>query len=97
MTRVPWAKNAATLCTRLNPAGGESELIRGRKAILDLVTSILPAVRSLKVLHFYTGDAGWVGGQAEISLSNDKTPRRIEGQTTEIDSGGANLGIGART
>ncbi len=71
MSRVPWAKNA-TLRSPLNPAGGESELIRGRKAILDFFTSILPAVRSLKVLHYYTGDAGRVAGQAEIALSNGK-------------------------
>jgi hypothetical protein len=71
MSRVPWAKNA-TLRTPLNPAGGESELIRGRKAILDFFTSILPAVRSLKVLHYYTGDAGWIAGQAEIGLSTGK-------------------------
>lgn len=68
---VPWAKNA-TLRTPLNPAGGESALIRGRKAILDFFTSILPAVRSVEVLHYYTGDAGWVAGQAQIGLSNGK-------------------------
>src|SRR5207244_1682114 len=72
MSRVPWAKDA-TLRTPLNPAGGESVLIRGRKAILDFFTSILPAVRSLKLLHYYTGDGGWVAGQAEISLANGKT------------------------
>jgi hypothetical protein len=68
---VPWSKNA-TLRAPLNLAGGESELIRGRKAILDFFTSILPAVRSLEVLHYYTGDAGWVVGQVEIGLSNGK-------------------------
>ncbi len=72
MSRVPWAKDA-TLRTPLNPAGGEGALIRGRKAILDFFTSILPAVRSLKVLHYYTGGGGWVAGQAEIGLSNGKT------------------------
>src|SRR5437660_10240984 len=72
MSRVPWAKDA-TLRTPLNPAGGESVLIRGRKAILDFFTSILRAVRSLKLLHYYTGDGGWVAGQAEISLANGKT------------------------
>src|SRR5438132_13866262 len=55
MSRVPWAKDA-TLRTPLNPAGGESVLIRGRKAILDFFTSILPAVRSLELLHYYTGN-----------------------------------------
>ena len=72
MARVPWAKDA-TLRTPLNPAGGESVLIRGRKAILDFFNSILPAVRSLKVLHYYTGDGCWVAGQAEVSLVNGKT------------------------
>jgi hypothetical protein len=72
MSRVPWAKDA-TLRTRLNLAGSESALIRGRKAILDFFNSILPAVRSLKLLHSYTGDGGWVAGQAEIGLSNGET------------------------
>jgi len=72
MSRVPWAKDA-TLRTPLNPAGGESVLIRGRKAILEFFTSILPAVRSLKPLRYYTGESGWVAGQAEIGLANGKT------------------------
>jgi hypothetical protein len=72
MSRVPWAKDA-TLRTPLNPAGGESVLIQGRKAILDFFTSILPAVRSLTFLRYYSGDGGWVAGQAEISLANGKT------------------------
>ena len=42
MSRVPWTKDA-TLRTPLNPAGGEGALIRGRQAILDFFTSILPA------------------------------------------------------
>jgi len=69
---VPWADNA-TLRTPLNPAGGESALICGRKAILDFFTSILPALRSVKVLRHYAGEAGWSAGQAEITLSNGKT------------------------
>ena len=48
-------------------------MIRGRKAIFDFFNSILPAVLGLKVLHYYTGDDGWVAGQAEIALSNGKT------------------------
>ena len=72
MSRVPWA-NDATLRTPLNPAGGESELIRGRQAILDFFSGILPAVRSLKFVNYYAGDGGWAAGQAEISLSNGKT------------------------
>ena len=72
MSRVPWAKDA-TLRTPLNPAGGESELIRGRQAILDFFSGILPAVRSLKFLNYYAGDDGWAAGQAEISRSNGKT------------------------
>ena len=72
MSQVPWAKDA-TLRTPLNPAGGESVLIRGRKAILEFFTSILPAVRSLKSLRYYTGESGWVAGQAEIGLANGKT------------------------
>jgi|SRR5690242_20583183 len=72
MARVPWAKDA-TLRTPLNPAGGESVLIRGRAAILEFFTGILPAVRGLRFLHYYTEDGGWVAGQAEISLANGKT------------------------
>jgi SnoaL-like protein len=72
MSRVPWAKDA-TLRTPLNPAGGESVLIRGCQAILDFFNGILPAVRSLKLLHYYTGDGGWVAGQAEIGLANGNT------------------------
>ena len=71
MSRVPWAKDA-TLRTPLNPAGGESVLIRGRKPILEFFNSILPAIRGLKFLHYYTGDGGWVAGQAEINLVNGK-------------------------
>ena len=72
MAQVPWAKEA-TLRTPLDPVGGEGVLIRGRKAILDFFNGILPAVRSVRVLHHYTGDGGWVAGQAEIGLSNSKT------------------------
>ena len=72
MSQVPWAK-VATLRTPLNPAGGESALIRGRHAILDFFNSILPAVRSVKLLHYYAGNDGWVAGQAEIGLANGKT------------------------
>jgi len=60
-------------CTPLNPAGGESALIRGRQAILDFFNSILPAVRSVKFLHYYTDNDEWVAGQAEIGLANGKT------------------------
>ena len=52
MSQVPWAKDA-TLRTLLNPAGGESALIRGRQSILDFFNSILPAVRSVKLLRYY--------------------------------------------
>ena len=72
MSRVSWAKDA-TLRTPLNPAGGENALIHGRKAILEFFTGILPAVRSLKFLRYYKGDAKWVAGQAEIGLANGKT------------------------
>ena len=72
MSRVPWAKDA-TLRTPLNPTGGESALIRGRKAILEFFNGILPAVRSVRFLHYYVGDNGWAAGQAEISLANTKT------------------------
>ena len=72
MSQVPWAKDA-TLRTPLNPAGGESALIRGRQAILDFFNSILPAVRGVKFLHYYTDDDDWVAGQAEIGLANGKT------------------------
>ena len=71
MSRVPWAEGA-TLRTPLNPTGGESVLIRGRKAILEFFNGILPAVRSLKFLRHYAGDGGWVAGQAEINLANGK-------------------------
>jgi hypothetical protein len=72
MSRVPWANNA-TLRTPLNPAGGEGVLIRGCRAILDFFTGILPAVRTLKFLRYYTGESGWVAGQAEINLANGNT------------------------
>ncbi len=72
MSQVPWA-NDATLRTPLNPAGGESTLIRGRPAILDFFNRILPAVRSVKLLHYYTDTDDWVAGQAEIGLANGKT------------------------
>ena len=72
MSRVPWAQDA-TLRTPLNPAGGESTLIRGRNAILEFFAGILPAVVSLKFLHYYTGDGGWVAGQSEIRLANSNT------------------------
>jgi hypothetical protein len=71
MSRVPWAKDA-TLRTPLNPAGGESVLIRGREAILEFFNGILP-VRSCKPLRYYTGEGGWMAGQAEITLANGNT------------------------
>jgi SnoaL-like domain len=72
VSSVPWANNAA-LRTPLNPAGGESALIRGRKAILNFFAGIFPALRGVKVVRHYTGGAGWVAAQAEIVLSNGKT------------------------
>jgi len=72
VSSVPWA-DSATLRTPLNPAGGESALIRGRKAILDFFAGILPALRSVKAVRHYTGEEGWVAAQAEIALSNGKT------------------------
>lgn len=72
MSRVPWAKDA-TLRSSLNPSGGESALIRGRKAILDFLNGILPAVRSVEFLRHYTDDGGWVAGQAEVGLANGNT------------------------
>ena len=72
MSRVPWAKDA-TLRTPLNPAGGESVLVRGRQAILEFFNSILPAVSGLQLLRYYIGDGGWVAGQAEFSLANGNT------------------------
>ena len=72
MSRVPWAKDA-TLRTPLNPAGGESALIRGRNAILEFFNGILPALRGLKFLRFYLGENGWAAGQVEISLANGNT------------------------
>ena len=72
VSRVPWAENA-TLPTLLNPGGGETQLIRGRKAILEFFTGILPAVRNLKMLRYYAAEDGWAAGQAEIALANGKT------------------------
>ena len=69
MSRVPWAQTA-TLRTPLNPAGGERVLIRGREAILRFFDNILPAIRSVKFLRYYTSESNWVAGQAEISLAN---------------------------
>jgi hypothetical protein len=84
VSKVPWADNA-TLRTPLNPAGGEGQLIRGRKAILEFFTGILPAIRGLKMLRHYAGDNGWAAGQAEITLANGNTlyaldAFRIEGR-----------------
>ena len=72
VSRIPWAENA-TLRTPLNPAGGETQVIRGRKAILEFFAGILPALCSLKMLRYYPGDDGWAAGQAEIALANGKT------------------------
>ena len=72
VSRVPWAQDA-TLRTPLNPAGGESALIRGQNAIQEFFAGILPAVRSVKFLRCYTGEGGWIAGQAEIGLANGKT------------------------
>jgi hypothetical protein len=72
MSRVPWAESA-TLRTPLNPAGGETRLIEGRKAILDFYYNVLPAIRSVTLLRCYLADGGWVAGQAEIHFANGKT------------------------
>lgn len=72
VSSVPWA-DSATLRTPLNPAGGESALIRGRKAILDFFAGILPALSGVKVVRHYAGESGWIAAQAEIALSNGKT------------------------
>jgi hypothetical protein len=72
LSRIPWAENA-TLRTPLNPTGGDTQLIHGRKAIMEFFSGILPAVRSLKMLRYYSGDDGWAAGQAEIALANGKT------------------------
>src|SRR5262245_2194294 len=72
VSSIPWADDA-TLRTPLNPAGGESALIRGRKAILDFFAGILPALGSVKVVRHYAGEAGWVAAQGEIALANGKT------------------------
>src|SRR5215470_18769185 len=72
VSSVPWADDA-TLRTPLNPAGGESALIRGQSAILDFFAGILPALSSVKVVRHYAGEAGWVAAQAQIALANGKT------------------------
>jgi len=72
VSRIPWADNP-TLRTPLNPAGGESALISGRKAILDFFAGILPALGRVKVVRHFAGEAGWVAAQAGIALANGKT------------------------
>ena len=72
LSRIPWADHA-TLRTPLNPAGGESTPIRGRRAILDFFAGILPALGNVKVMRHFTGEAGWVAAQAEFVLANGKT------------------------
>jgi len=72
MSRVPWSV-AATLRTPLNPAGGENTLIRGRSAIIEFFTGILPATCAVKFLRYYTGENGWVAAQVEIGLANGNT------------------------
>ena len=64
VSRVAWAPDA-TLCTPLNPAGGESALIRGRNAILEFFNGILPALRGVNFLRCYSSDSEWAAGQAE--------------------------------
>lgn len=63
VSRVAWSENA-TLRTPLNPNGGETTLIRGRKGILDFFADILPAIRGVKFVRYYTGEKGWAAGQA---------------------------------
>lgn len=72
VSRVPWGADAV-LRTPLNPAGGASVPITGRGAIMDFFNGILPAVRGVKVLRYYTGDEGWIAAQAEIDLANGNT------------------------
>ena len=72
LSGIPWADNAS-LRTPLNPAGGESTPIRGRKAIHDFFAAILPALGNVKLVRHYAGEAGWVAAQAEMQLANGKT------------------------
>ena len=72
VSRVAWSENG-TLRTPLNPNGGETTLIRGRKGILDFFADILPAIRGVKFVRYYTGEKGWAAGQAEMALANGKT------------------------
>ncbi|HWC16906.1 MAG TPA: nuclear transport factor 2 family protein [Terriglobales bacterium] len=72
VSKIPWADDA-TLRTPLNPSGGEAQLIRGRKAILEFFAGILPAVGSVRMTHYYAGENGWAAGQAEIGLTNGNT------------------------
>ena len=55
------------------PQAGKALLSEDAKRSLNFSTAFCPAVGSLKFLHYYTGDGGWVAGQAEISLANSKT------------------------
>ena len=71
LSRIPWAEKA-TLRTPLNPAGGETQLIRGRAAITEFFAGILPAIRSAQMLRYYAGEGGWAAGQAEFALANGK-------------------------
>jgi hypothetical protein len=75
----------ATLRTPLNPAGGESVMIRGREAILDFFNSILPAVRTLKLLHYYTGDGGWLPGRPEPRGEGDEDAAWLEYKSHHFD------------
>ena len=72
--RLPGLRNPQLSGKLTSPSSynqrGESVPIRGREAILEFFNRILPAVRSLKFLHYYIGDGGWVAGQAEIGPSN---------------------------
>src|SRR5579862_1514733 len=78
MSQVPWSAGA-TLRTPLNPNGGEDALIRGRAAILAFFAEILPALRNVRVLRYYSGEGGWMAGQVEIGLANGKTLRVLDG------------------
>jgi len=76
VSSVPWADNA-TLRTPLNPADGESALIRGREAILDFFAGIFPALRGVKVVrHYRRGGMGRrTGGNSTLKRKNALRPR----------------------
>jgi len=76
VSAVPWAENA-TLCTSLNPNGGEDTLIRGRASIQEFFVPLLPNLGEIEVLRTFI-DGDWVLVRARVALGNGKALRVLD-------------------